>query len=168
MPKLNLTTESGGRVSHELSEETITLGRAPDNAIQIDDPSVSSRHAELKIADKTVQLRDLGSTNGTMVNGATITDAILKHGDRIRFGGVEARFQGDVAMSSTQPLPVAAKVEAKAAETSARPSDFANASPFRARGAKMDATRKAMFVGVAIAVLALLAGMVAVLTMHAP
>lgn len=163
MPKLNI---SG--TAHELVEEIVTVGRAPDNMIVIDDASVSSRHAELRAADRTYRLHDLRSTNGTKVNGNAANEIILRHGDRIRFGGVQARFEGDIAMSATQPLPVAEKAEARAAEMSARPVDFANSSPFRARSKERDPARKILFIVMAIAVLALVAGLMAVLTMRAP
>ncbi len=163
MPKLII---SG--TPHELVEETITVGRAPDNMIAIDDASVSSRHAELRAVDRTYRLHDLLSTNGTQVNGNVTSEIMLRHGDRIRFGGVQARFEGDVAMTATQALPVAEKVQAQAAETSARPSDFANASPFHARSKERDPGRKMLFISVGIALLVLLAALVAVLTMRAP
>jgi pSer/pThr/pTyr-binding forkhead associated (FHA) protein len=163
MPKLIV---SG--VTYDLVEQVITVGRAPDNSIQIDDPSVSGRHAELRAAGKTYQLRDLGSTNGTRVNGTGASEITLHPGDRVRFGAVDARFEGDVPMSATQPLPAAAKVDAKVATTSIRPADFANASPFRARSKDRDPGRTALFIAAAIGLLALIAGIVAVLSMHAP
>jgi pSer/pThr/pTyr-binding forkhead associated (FHA) protein len=163
MPKLII-----GGTTHELAEQLVTIGRAPDNMIHLEDASVSSKHAELRAADKTYQLRDLGSTNGTMVNGNAATEIRLRHGDRIRFGGIQARFETDVAMTATQPLPVAEKVQARAATTSMRPTDFANASPFRARSKTRDPMKTTLFIVAAIALLVLLAGLVAVLTMHAP
>jgi len=163
MPKLII---SG--VTYDLAEQVVTIGRAPDNIIHIDDPSVSGRHAELRRMDKTYQLRDLGSTNGTRVNGTGASEMTLHPGDRVRFGAVDGRFEGDTPMSATQPLPVAAKVDAKVATTSIRPADFANASPFRTRSQERDPGRTALFIAVAIALLALIAGIVAVLTMHAP
>ena len=163
MPKLII---SGA--THELAEELITVGRAPENVIQLDDFSVSSRHAELRAADKSYRLRDLGSTNGTRVNGNPATEILLRHGDRVRFGGIQARFELDTAMTATQPLPAAEKAEARAATTSMRPSDFGNASPFRARSKERDPIRRTLFVIAAIALLILLAGLAAVFTMHAP
>ena len=80
MPKLIV---SG--VGYDLVEQVVTIGRAPDNTIHIDDPSVSSRHAELRRVDKTYQLRDLGSTNGTRVNGIGASEITLHPGDRVRF-----------------------------------------------------------------------------------
>ena len=90
-------------------------------------------------------MRDLGSTNGTRVNGSATGEIILHSGDRIRFGAVDARFEGDVPMSATQPLPAAAKVDVKVATTSIRPADFANASPFRTRSTQRDPGRTALF-----------------------
>jgi pSer/pThr/pTyr-binding forkhead associated (FHA) protein len=163
MPKLIIRG-----TAHELVEEVVTIGRGPDNAIQLDDASVSGRHAELHAIDKTYQLRDLGSTNGTLVNGNAATEIRLRHGDRIRFGGIQARFETENAMTATQPLPVAEKVQARAATTSMRPTDFANASPFRARSKQRDPMKRALFIVAMIALLILLAALVAVLTMRAP
>ncbi len=111
MPKLII---SG--TAHELAEELITIGRAPENAIVIDDPSVSSRHAQLELSGETYRLKDLESTNGTRVNGIPIMETVLRFDDRIRFGGVEARFEPDTRGS--QPLPQPEKIEAKPAESS--------------------------------------------------
>jgi predicted component of type VI protein secretion system len=163
MPKLII---SG--TTYELVEEVVTIGRGPDNMIIVDDPSVSGRHAELRTSERSYRLRDLASTNGTLVNWNSTTEALLRHGDRIRFGAVQARFEADVAMRATQPLPVADKAQAKAAEMSARPAGFANASPFRARANERDPARKWLFITVAIALVALIAAIAAVLTMHAP
>ena len=163
MPKLIV---SG--VGYDLVEQVVTIGRAPDNIIHIDDPSVSGRHAELRRKDRTYHLRDLGSTNGTRVNGSSTNEVTLHPGDRVRFGAVDARFEGDTPTSATQPLPVAARVDAKVATTSIRPADFANASPFRTRNKERDPGRTALFIAAAIALVALIAGIIAVLTMHAP
>jgi pSer/pThr/pTyr-binding forkhead associated (FHA) protein len=161
MPKLVI---SG--TAHELVEELITIGRAPDNMIVIDDPSVSGRHAQLQLAGETYRLKDLDSTNGTRVNGIPATDSALRFDDRIRFGAVEARLEPDVRGS--QPLPDLQKIEAAPAEMSAAPVDFANASPFRQRMKDRDATRTAIFAAAALALLAFLGSMIAVLLMHAP
>ncbi len=154
--------------THELAEALVTVGRGPENAIQLDDASVSSRHAELRAIERTYQLRDLGSTNGTFVNGKAATEIMLRHGDRIRFGGIQARFETDNALSATQPLPAAQTAKGRAATTSMRPSDFANASPFRARSKQRDPVKIALFIIAGVALLLLLASLVAVLTMHAP
>ncbi len=166
MRKLTITTGSGP-VTHELAEDVITLGRSPENMIHLDDPSVSGRHAQLELVGEDYQLKDLNSTNGTRVGGQPITSVILKPGDRVRFGKVEARFESESG-TAAQPLPALAGEEAKPAEVSARPADFANASPFPRRSAKRDSVRTAIFAAAALAVLAFLASMIALLTMQPP
>lgn len=166
MPRLMITTPIG-TVAHELSDELVTLGRSPENLIHLDDPSVSGRHAQLQVVDEDVQLTDLGSTNGTTVNGAPVTTATLRAGDRVRFGKVEACYECDV-VGDAQPLPVMQDVEGKPAEVSARPPDFANASPFPKRKTEKDPVRTALFAAAAVAILAFIGSMVALAQMHAP
>jgi len=166
MPKLILTTEAQGKVAYEFAERSITIGRAPDNVIVIDDPSVSNRHAQLELIGETYRLKDLDSTNGTKVNGVPITETALRFEDRIRFGAVEARFEPDVGGS--QPLPRREIIEAKPAESSATPSGFGNASPFRQGSTTRDPARLVLLGIGAIALLTFLGSMIAVLLMRAP
>ena len=58
-----------------------------------------------------------------------VNETALRFGDRIRFGKIEALFESDVS-DQAQPLPEIREVEARPAESSVRPADFANASPF--------------------------------------
>ena len=162
-----MITTPNGPIAHELSDEVVTLGRSPENLIHLDDPSVSGRHAQLQIVDENVQLTDLGSTNGTTVNGAPVTTATLRAGDRVRFGKIEACYECEVA-GDAQPLPAMEEVEAKPAEVSARPADFANASPFPKRKTEKDPVRTALFAAAAVAILAFIGSMVALAQMHAP
>lgn len=66
----------------------IFIGRTPDNALVLDDGSVSRRHASLMHGPEGWTLKDLGSTNGTFVNGVRVREALLQDGDRVRVGGV--------------------------------------------------------------------------------
>ena len=161
MPKLVI---SG--TAHELLEDLITIGRGPDNTIIINDPSVSTYHAQLQLAGETYRLKDLDSTNGTCVNGLPATETALRFDDRIRFGGVEARYEPDTR--GLQPLPQLEEIEAKPADLSAAPVDFANASPFPRQKEQKDPTYTAIFVGSAIVLFVFLVSMIAVLMMHAP
>lgn len=167
MPKLIVTTEAQGKIAYEFSEDAITIGRAPDNMIIIEDSSVSGHHAELHGTGKDYRLKDMGSTNGTRVNGNAITETQLTHGDRVRFGGVDARYDA-VDPTATQPLPQVQEIEARPAEASAAPVDFANASPFPRRKQQADRMRTAILGVAALAVVAFLGSMIAVLFMHAP
>jgi len=166
MPKLIVTTDTQGKIAYEFTEDLITIGRAPDNMIVIEDASVSGRHAQLEVAGETYRLKDLESTNGTRVNGIPITDTPLRFDDRIRFGGVEARFEPDTRGS--QPLPTVEQIEAKGAETSVAPINFENASPFPRRSAERDPIRTVIIAAAVVAILAFVGSMVAVLTMNAP
>lgn len=80
-------------VRHDLDRPVLTLGRSRDCDISIDDPSVSRRHAELRREAGGFAIADLGSTNGTQVNGRKIDLARLQDGDRITLGQTELRFE---------------------------------------------------------------------------
>ena len=73
----------------DLQDGINTLGRAEGNHHIIRHVSVSSRHCEIVRYDGTVTVRDLGSTNGTFVDGQPVQHANLSHGQRLRLGGVE-------------------------------------------------------------------------------
>src|SRR5437867_11959484 len=161
MPKLSI---SGA--PHDLTDEVITIGRAPDNMIVIDDPSVSGRHAQLRLAGEVYRLKDLESTNGTRVNGIPVTETTLRFDDRIRFGATEARYEADAIGS--QPPPQIQEVEARPAKLSAVLAGFANASPFLHQKDQQDTVRSAILAGLAVILLIFLGSMIAVLLMHAP
>ena len=75
-----------------LPERTVTLGRSRDCDCVLAEPSVSRRHAELRREGGRWLLRDLGSRNGTRVNGVRLLDAMeVCPGDRVSFG--DARFR---------------------------------------------------------------------------
>ena len=166
MPILSIALEEGTS-THELTDEQITIGRAPDNSIQLEDPSVSGRHARLTLVGARYQLRDLDSTNGTRVNGETVTEVFLRAGDRIRFGKVEARYESD-ATGEAQALPEADLIEARPAERSEKPADFANASPFARRTKEKDPLALACYAAAAVAITAFLLSMLNLLRLHAP
>jgi pSer/pThr/pTyr-binding forkhead associated (FHA) protein len=161
MPKLVIAG-----TAHELVDDLITIGRAPDNTIVIPEGSVSSRHAHLQLIGESYRLKDLDSTNGTRVNGIPITETTLRFDDRIRFGAVEGRYEPDT--TGAQPLPQLEEIEAKPAELSAAPADFANASPFRSQKDQKDPISTAILIGSAVVLLIFVGSMIAVLTMHAP
>ncbi len=154
-------------VTHELIDEAITIGRGPDNTIVVNDPSISTHHAQLLLEGDTYRLKDLESTNGTRVNGKPVTEAVLRFDDRIRFGAAEARYESS-EVSGSKPLPKPEEINAQFAEDSAAPHHFTGASPFRRQEQQNDPMRTGIFIGLAIALLVFLASMIAVLLMHAP
>lgn len=132
MPKLQISLLEHGEVTRELTDDWISVGRHTDNSIQIDDPSVSTHHAELRLKEGVYHLKDLGSTNGTRVNGDSKGEWELREGDRIQFGKVEALYvSGEQAPAPLPETELASPVAA--AETSQRPASFTNASPFKSK-----------------------------------
>jgi len=73
--------------------DTAVIGRSPDCSVYLADSSVSRRHAEVRPAGDGWLLVDLGSTNGTRVNGATISERRLVDGDTITVGDAKIRFE---------------------------------------------------------------------------
>ena len=91
-PPAVLTVPGGQRV--ELHEGHYVVGRHLECDIVISDSNVSRRHAEFVCAGRDVIVRDLGSTNGTKVNGVLVKgDQLLQHGDVIGFGTAQLRFE---------------------------------------------------------------------------
>src|SRR5213078_5193175 len=103
MARLVVNREEADLVTHELTREIDTIGSAPLNHIVIDDPAVSAQHAILARVADSYWLKDLNSTNGTQVNGVSITDAELKDGDKIQFGSVVAVFCEMLKQTSSSP-----------------------------------------------------------------
>ena len=64
----------------EVEATRITIGTAASNDLQLTDPTVSRRHCEISVREERYFIRDLGSTNGTGVNGTPVVEAILAPG----------------------------------------------------------------------------------------
>jgi pSer/pThr/pTyr-binding forkhead associated (FHA) protein len=79
----------------------ITVGRLPDNTIQIRDRTISAHHAELIDEGDHYRLHDLGATNGVLVNGQPVTDFHLSEGCQVTFGGVECEFNLEMPEEET-------------------------------------------------------------------
>lgn len=75
-----------------LDSEVTRIGRATDNEIFLDDVTVSRKHAQVKKQARKFQLEDLGSLNGTYLNGAIATSAELEDGDEVQIGKFRMHF----------------------------------------------------------------------------
>jgi len=102
MACLVLDCEGVDVITRELVGDVITIGRAPSSDVVIDDPTVSAQHASLTKTPSGYRLKDLGSTNGTQINGVSITDDELKDRAEIRFGCVTGVFRD---ADPTLPMP---------------------------------------------------------------
>jgi hypothetical protein len=76
-----------------LTEYLVTFGRLPECTISFDDSNVSRQHAEIRPEGDGFVLTDLGSTNGTKVNGERVTRHRLVDGDRITLGATDVEFR---------------------------------------------------------------------------
>ena len=76
----------------ELNTSQLRLGRDPSCHLCLHENGVSSKHAQFEKYGQGYALRDLGSTNGTEINGENNSFQSLKHNDVIRIGDVELRF----------------------------------------------------------------------------
>jgi pSer/pThr/pTyr-binding forkhead associated (FHA) protein len=83
-----LTIETGPDAghSHRAGDRALRLGRSPDNDIILRDPATSGHHARVERRGDTFWIVDLGSTNGTLVNGEPIQEKELNSGDRVTIG----------------------------------------------------------------------------------
>lgn len=75
----------------KLPAGVLRVGRAPDCDVVIPSPRVSRHHAELSVEPGGLLVRDLNSTNGTTLDGRPVREGHLRAGERVAFGGIEAR-----------------------------------------------------------------------------
>src|SRR6476646_5731036 len=92
MARLLLVTAEGGQQAINLAAVN-SLGRHPNNSIQLLDKIVSKGHCLIEQRGDHCVLRDLGSLNGTYINGERVRgEGLLKHGDEITLGTTRARY----------------------------------------------------------------------------
>jgi len=87
-PQAQLNIESGPDAgnNHRAGDAALRVGRSPDNDLILRDPATSGHHARVERRGQQFWIVDLGSTNGTLVNGEPIQEKELNHGDRITVG----------------------------------------------------------------------------------
>ena len=76
-----------------LGDTTVTIGRLPESVLVLEDPNVSRQHAEIRPSGNGFVLADLGSTNGSKVNGIKVSERVLEDGDELTFGATSFRFE---------------------------------------------------------------------------
>src|SRR6185295_17136683 len=94
--------------SRELNWGITRIGRSRDNHLVIDHDSISAHHCEFVLELETLTIRDVGSTNGTFVDGNRVDEAPLNPGQNLRFGDIEGRvyFARDPVNVPELPLPL--------------------------------------------------------------
>ena len=112
MPKLVLSLDGVVLREVNLAKDRTTIGRRSHNDLVIDNLAVSGEHAVVFHAGEDMYLEDLGSTNGTTVNGQPIKKHLLQSGDFIEIGKYRLKYladgmsvsEGDVDFDTSQPL----------------------------------------------------------------
>ncbi len=103
-----LLSTSGDQAIDLAPGRTLVVGRAVTSDIPIYDPTISRRHAEIALGPSGVRVKDLGSSNGTFLNGARITEADAGANDVITFGKVAFKVAGTTpAARPSTPTPEA-------------------------------------------------------------
>jgi adenylate cyclase len=85
-------SDETGPKTHEFSTGELILGRAPDCEVVLKDFGISRQHAKLIADPNGVRIMDLGSKNGTKINGALVTQAPLRDGDKFTLGSLDVVF----------------------------------------------------------------------------
>ena len=94
-----LVEQASGQ-AHPLGFEVVTIGRHPDNTVVVPEPQASRHHAEIAMQGGRWVIQDLGSANGTLVNGEKIGGPhVLKDGDQVEIG--RTRFQLEIALPAS-------------------------------------------------------------------
>src|SRR6266571_2992941 len=118
MAKLILSMDGLVLKEIPLTKERTTIGRKPHNDIQIDNLAVSGEHAVIVTILNDSFLEDLGSTNGTVVNGNAIKKHFLQNNDVVELGKYKLKFIGEAAPAAGVAQRAAA-VQASGASASA-------------------------------------------------
>ncbi|MDZ7661139.1 FHA domain-containing protein [Thiohalophilus sp.] len=84
----------------EVFAGTLTIGRAGDNTVRLNDKTVSKHHAQIVTYFSATHIEDLGSTNGTYVNGKRVNMHVLQAGDTLSIGKYQLKVAADTVVSS--------------------------------------------------------------------
>lgn len=95
----------------ELGDKPLTIGRHAENALVLSDLQASRRHCVIERAGPGWRLRDLGSSNGTLVNGRRVHEVALENGDVIRIGQVEIAFHDGKSATTHAALEESEPIE---------------------------------------------------------
>ena len=103
MPKLVLSMDGLVLKEMPLGKERTTIGRKPDNDIQIDNLAISGHHAIITCITNDAFLEDQNSTNGTYLNGQPVKKNVLRNNDVIELGKYKIKFIADDAKPALSP-----------------------------------------------------------------
>jgi pSer/pThr/pTyr-binding forkhead associated (FHA) protein len=141
--KLYLKFENSVLKEVTLSQAPTTIGRLPDNTVQIDNLAVSGHHARISWETDHYEIEDLGSLNGTYVNSERVGKAKLRHCDVVKIGKHELEFKNEgpalFFAAATKTGPAVAKLEATVMLDTRQAQEMHAGKPFYAPPAAMAA-----------------------------
>ncbi|NOZ37360.1 MAG: FHA domain-containing protein, partial [Gammaproteobacteria bacterium] len=111
MSKLILTLDGAVIREYPIEKDSLSIGRKHGNDIQLNDLTVSGRHALIISMGEHIYVDDLGSTNGTLMNGARVTKTLIKHGDVIQMGNYQFTFYDDTETEYEPTMFIQAEIE---------------------------------------------------------
>ena len=115
MAKISVIENNVPVNSISLTAGTISIGRAKNNDVRIQDSTVSSHHAKIVTFYNASYIEDLGSTNGTFVNGKRVTKHTLNSGDVISLGALSLKVENEETVK-----PIATSLRADAEDPSSQ------------------------------------------------
>ena len=145
MPTLTLLKD-GEAIGFKLNDDVTVLGRAPECQIQLDSNMVSRRHAQVTREKDSYFVEDLGSGNGTFLNGKRLNErTLLKANDRLKLGPILLRFEsGSEPRSAVSPLEQSGGVEISGDVTATIMESADNTSGFGVLQVKPEAKLRAV------------------------
>ena len=111
MSKLIMTLDGAVIREYPIDKESLSIGRKHGNDIQLNDLTVSGRHTLIVTMGEHVYVDDLGSTNGTLLNGARVAKTLIKHGDVIQVGNYQFTYYDDEEMEYEPTMFIQAEIE---------------------------------------------------------
>ena len=117
---------------YNLSEEVYTIGRVEDQNICLPDSTVSSQHCEIiRNDDGSYHVQDLGSSNGTRINGVRITQQRLEHSDILQVGGIEIMYHCEGSNFGTEQNSSRTGINLENTENGVPINEMVNVNPFK-------------------------------------
>ncbi len=111
MAKLIMTLDGAVVREFPIDKDSISIGRKHGNDIQLNDLTVSGRHALIVTMGEHTYVDDLGSTNGTLLNGARVAKTLIKHGDVIQIGNYQFTYYDDDQIEYEPTMFIQAEIE---------------------------------------------------------
>lgn len=130
MPRIIAQSADFSGQVFELTGDTVTVGRSDQNQIHLPHSSVSGKHAMFQLDQLDYIVKDLGSTNGTRVNGDRISGEVkLRRNDTLSFGNIDFHYDSE-HLPPGRPLPeLFPGIDVTKCSFRAKPPTYRNASP---------------------------------------